>query len=190
MKTCRVHFKFSPVLLLAGVEGSRETDVELQSLKRFSGFLGTLWHFARKLSSLSLMVLLTSYVLLSSSLEATELTLSCPQGKISFKVELAQTHEERAKGLMNRESLEEDEGMLFLFPEPVVASMWMKNTPLSLDMIFLDGTGKVLAIAENTTPNSLEPIGSVENTSQVLELKGGVIEKNRISKDCRVIVEK
>jgi uncharacterized membrane protein (UPF0127 family) len=117
---------------------------------------------------------------------ATELKFSCPHGEISFKVELAQTPKECEKGLMNREKLEMDEGMLFRFPEAHPATMWMKNTPLSLDMIFINPKGEILAIKENTTPNSLELIGPIENTIQVLELIGGAVKKNGISEDCVV----
>lgn len=137
-----------------------------------------------KIISKKLRILFFSYVLLSSPTMATKLVISCPQGEISFKVELAQTPEERAKGLMNRETLGEDEGMLFLFPEPRASTMWMKNTPLSLDMLFIDKESKILAIAEKTTPFSLKQIGPIENTAQVLELLGGTVKKTGITKGC------
>lgn len=129
-------------------------------------------------------MLLLFYFLLSSPLKAADLVLSCPDGPIPFKVELAQTPQECAQGLMNREMLEEDEGMLFLFPEPHAATMWMKNTPLSLDMIFMNREGRILAMEEKTIPYSLTLIGPIKNTSQVLELRGGSVKKYNISKDC------
>lgn len=134
--------------------------------------------------------LFSLYFLLFSPLKATEVIFSCPHGQIPFKVELAKTPQERSKGLMNRETLEADEGMLFLFPEPSAAIMWMKDTPLSLDMIFINKEGKILAIEENTIPHSLEHIGPIENTAQVLEILGGVVQKNNISNKCTVVVKK
>lgn len=118
--------------------------------------------------------------------KAAELEISCPHGQILFQVELAQTPEELAKGLMHRETLEQDEGMLFHFPEPHPVAMWMKNTLLPLDMIFISPKGEILAIEENTTPRSLKVIGPIENTLQVLEIKGGTAKKHRISKACSV----
>src|SRR5687767_6764865 len=95
----------------------------------------------------------------STSIMAAELVISCPHGQMPFKVALAQTPEECARGLMNREHLEKDEGMLFLFPESQAAIMWMKDTPLSLDMLFINQEGQILAIEENTIPYSLKRIG-------------------------------
>lgn len=131
-----------------------------------------------------LRIALPSYIFLSSSLMAADLKFFCPHAQIIFKVELAQTPQEWGKGLMNRETLGENEGMLFLFPEPHPATMWMKNTPLSLDMIFMNQKGEILAIEENTTPYSLKQIGPIENTTHVLELLGGTVKKHHISKTC------
>lgn len=141
-----------------------------------------------KMFSIYFLGLFSLYFLLASPLKATEIILSCPQGQIPFKVELAQTPQERSKGLMNRETLEADEGMLFLFPEPSAAIMWMKDTSLSLDMIFINKEGKILAIEENTIPHSLEHIGPIENTAQVLELLAGTAKKHGISKACTLII--
>lgn len=131
-----------------------------------------------------LRILFYFYVFISSPLAAMEITFSCPQGQVVFKVEIAQTPQELAKGLMNREALAQDEGMLFLFPESQPATMWMKDTPLSLDMLFIDQKGKILAIEEKTTPYSLKHIGPIENTAKVLELLEGTVKKTGISKEC------
>lgn len=129
-------------------------------------------------------ILLMSYILLSSPTLAETLTLSCPHKKISLQVELAQTPEKHEKGLMFRTFLGENEGMLFLYSTPQSVAMWMKNTPLSLDMIFCNPQGQVLAIHEKTTPHSLKTIGPVEGTSQVLEVSAGTIQKHQITSDC------
>ncbi len=128
--------------------------------------------------------LLTSFPLLCPALFAHNLTLTCPHKIITFKVELAESPHEQAKGLMFRTDLRENEGMLFLFPKPKMASMWMKNTPLSLDMIFCNEEGKILAIHQSTTPHSLKIIGPVEGTTQVLEIRGGTVTQQGITRAC------
>lgn len=134
--------------------------------------------------------LLLHFLLFLPSLSmAADLQLSCPQGPILFKVEMAQTPADRAKGLMYRETLKENEGMLFHFPEASPISMWMKNTPLPLDMLFINAKGEILDIKENTTPYSLDPIGPIENTVYVLEVLGGTVKKRHISKSCTVVIE-
>jgi uncharacterized protein len=126
----------------------------------------------------------TLYILFSSPLLAHNLTLTCPHKSIPFQVEVAKTPHEQEKGLMFRTHLKEDEGMLFLFSEPKASTMWMKNTPLSLDMIFCNDKGKILAIHENTAPYSLKIIGPVEGTTQVLEILGGTVQKHGITQRC------
>ncbi len=126
----------------------------------------------------------------STPLFAHNLTLNCPHKSIPFKVELARTPQEQEKGLMFRMDLREDEGMLFLFSMPKSMSMWMKNTPLSLDMIFCNKEGKILAIHENTTPYSLKIIGPVEGTSQVLEVLGGTVQKHGASEACTLTLDR
>ena len=123
-------------------------------------------------------------VLLSSPLYAESLTLSCPHKEVSLKVELAQTSQEQEKGLMFRTFLGENEGMLFLYPSPRPVAMWMKNTPLSLDMIFCNPEGRILALHEKATPYSLKTIGPVEGTAQILEILSGTIQKHGITSDC------
>ncbi|EKE09901.1 MAG: hypothetical protein ACD_16C00100G0063 [uncultured bacterium] len=118
------------------------------------------------------------------ALQATPLTLTCSHGTIFLEVEVAQTSQERDKGLMFRADLADDGGMLFLFPAAQKVGMWMKDTPLSLDMIFANSKGEILAIHENTTPFSTKTIGPVANTAQVLEIKAGTIKKLGITRDC------
>ena len=91
---------------------------------------------------------------------------------------------------MFREHLPSDAGMLFLYPTPQPVAMWMKNTPLSLDMVFSDDAGKILAIHENTTPYSLKRIGPVEGTTQVLEIVGGSTQKHGITESCILTLDR
>lgn len=90
-----------------------------------------------------------------------------------FDVEVARTAEEQEKGLMFRTSLPANGGMLFPFAKPRIASFWMRNTLIPLDMIFIRADGSIDRIAENTIPESLEPVASGGEVAAVLELAGG-----------------
>lgn len=90
-----------------------------------------------------------------------------------FIVELAATPEEQAQGLMFRESLADDAGMIFPFSPPRPASFWMRNTLIPLDMIFIRSDGTIARIAANTVPLSEESVQSGEPVAAVLELRGG-----------------
>jgi uncharacterized membrane protein (UPF0127 family) len=95
-------------------------------------------------------------------------------GKVHrFTVEVAKTEEEQEQGLMYRQSLAPDRGMLFPFSPPRPASFWMKNTFIPLDMIFVRADGTIARIADNTVPQSLDPVQVGEPVVAVLELAGG-----------------
>lgn len=100
------------------------------------------------------------------------LVLKTDSGEHRFHVELADTNEERALGLMYRRSLPEDGGMLFLYDRPRPATMWMKNTLIPLDMVFIRADG---TIARITTARPLDetPVPSGEPIAAVLEIAGG-----------------
>lgn len=100
-------------------------------------------------------------------------TISMAGKEHRFRVEVARTPAEQATGLMNRTSLPADGGMLFPFPKPKFASFWMKNTFIPLDIIFIRADGSIDRIAENTIPESLEPVVSGGEVAAVLELAGG-----------------
>jgi len=93
-----------------------------------------------------------------------------------FVVELAKTPEQRQKGLMGRSSLKAQSGMLFLYESPRYVSFWMKNTVISLDVIFLSATGQILKIYHNAKPDSLEIMSAGENVSAVLEINGNLAQ--------------
>ena len=109
----------------------------------------------------------------AAGLEQTTLAIESSGRKHLFTVELAQTPEQQAQGLMNRRSLAPDRGMLFPREPAGDASFWMKNTLIPLDIIFIRPDGTIARIAENTVPMSLEPIPSLEPVSAVLEIAGG-----------------
>lgn len=90
-----------------------------------------------------------------------------------FRVELADTVAAQARGLMYRTELGDFEGMIFPSAAPEPRSFWMKNTPLSLDIIFIGPDGRITNIAADTVPYSLDPVPSIGLASAVLELRAG-----------------
>jgi uncharacterized membrane protein (UPF0127 family) len=107
-------------------------------------------------------------------------------GVHSFAVELAVNDADRAKGLMFRRELPEGRGMLFDFERDEDVAMWMKNTYISLDMIFVQADGRIRRIAENTEPFSLATIPSGGPVRGVLEVIAGTAKKFGIKPGDRV----
>ena len=108
------------------------------------------------------------------------LTIATDGDATMFTVEIADTDATRERGLMFRQRLPEDLGMLFDFGEPRPVSMWMKNTYIPLDMLFIRSDGTIAYIAENTVPKSLDTIGITEPVKAVLELAGGTAKRKDI----------
>ena len=98
-------------------------------------------------------------------------------GEHLFRAEVADTAAERARGLMYREHLDRDAGMLFIFEPPRRVGFWMKNTYISLDMIFADASGTIVAIAERTEPETTASHGPDMAVAYVLEINGGLGER-------------
>ena len=109
------------------------------------------------------------------------LTIATDGAATMFTVEIADTDLSRERGLMFRQRLPEGHGMLFDFGEPRPVAMWMKNTYIPLDMLFIRADGTIAYIAENTVPKSLDTIGVSEPVLAVLELPAGTAK----SKDIR-----
>jgi uncharacterized membrane protein (UPF0127 family) len=103
-----------------------------------------------------------------------------------FAVELAVTEEQRERGLMFRRELPEGHGMLFKFEPDQVVAMWMHNTYIPLDMIFIRADGRILRIAENMTPQSDRIISSGGPARGVLEVIGGTARKLGLAPGDRV----
>ena len=103
--------------------------------------------------------------------------LKTASGDHNFSVEVATTNQERSLGLMFRRALPENSGMLFLYDQAQPASMWMKNTIIPLDMIFIAEGGKVHRIVPFTEPFSTEAIFSEGDVVAVLELNAGQAER-------------
>ena len=107
--------------------------------------------------------------------------------RVPFKVEIARTPQALKKGLMFRHSIEEDEGMLFVFPSPRRAQFWMQNTYVSLDLIFIDEYGIVVEIMQRATPLSEKKLVSAINTVKaVLEVPAGTAKNIHLDVGDRV----
>ena len=107
-----------------------------------------------------------------SGLDIVPVTISTDKGEHRFAAEVAATQEEQARGLMFRTQLGPDEAMIFP-RQGDVASFWMKNPPLPLDIIFIGQDRKIINIAAQTTPYSLDSVSALGPTSAVLEIPGG-----------------
>ena len=103
----------------------------------------------------------------------TTLEIKSGTQKHAFDIWLAETPEEQEQGLMFVRDLPENRGMLFLSATPRVFNMWMKNTYIPLDMVFISKDGRIAKIAERTVPHSLDTISSDVPVAAILEIKGG-----------------
>jgi uncharacterized membrane protein (UPF0127 family) len=105
-----------------------------------------------------------------------------PSGAV-YRLELALTPEDQAQGLMFRESLPPNTGMLFVFPTSEPHHFWMKNTMIPLDMIWLDGNGRVIFVSADTPPCKADPCGNYGPDGpavDVLEIAGGLAAKEGV----------
>ena len=106
--------------------------------------------------------------------EMRPLTIKRTDGSVlPLQVEIADSPAERAQGLMGRRDLADRHGMLFIFPEEDRLRFWMKNTPLFLDIIFINSDGKILSIHPKARPYDETAIPSLQPAQYVLEIKGG-----------------
>jgi uncharacterized protein len=109
-----------------------------------------------------------------AGLDQVELCITSAGKSRTFTVEVAATSQEQAKGLMFRDKLADDRGMIFPFDQPRMASFWMKNTVIPLDIIFIRADGTIENIAENTIPYSTDQVTATGPVTAVLELRGGL----------------
>lgn len=106
-----------------------------------------------------------------------------PSGR-TYSLEVVRTPEEQAQGLMFRESLPERTGMLFPFTGKGVHHFWMKNTMIPLDMVWMDGEGKVIFVSADTPPCKADPCptyGPDSPAASVLEIAGGMAKKEDVT---------
>ena len=115
------------------------------------------------------------------------LTIVTASGPHRFAVELATTAAQMMQGLMFRQSLAPDAGMLFDYQAPSMASMWMKNTLIPLDMLFVDAAGHIVNIHGRAVPGSLDAIAAAAPVRAVIELNGGTAARIGMRPGDRVI---
>ena len=131
---------------------------------------------------------LTYSIVLGATLQP--LTILTQQGLCHFDCEVPHTDSDRAKGLMFRKTLDDNRAMLFVFPKDRRTTMWMKNTYICLDMLFIDREGSVIFIAEKTTPLSKATIAPPPHLAHkaraVLEINGGTSKKRGIQVSDRI----
>ncbi len=122
--------------------------------------------------------------------EKSELTIETQAGKsLDFRIEIAESPQQKSRGLMFRQDMAADEGMLFPYRRDRVVTMWMANTYLPLDMLFIEADGRIARIEENTIPLSREVVSSRQKVRAVLELNAGTARKLGISVGDRVLHE-
>ncbi len=144
-----------------------------------------------KMSGITRFFLLTLFAVSASVVAVTmahaqatfptgELSIKTEENLYDFDIELALDDNHRAYGLMYRDSLPEMSGMLFVYERKRDLAMWMKNTFISLDILFIDDDGSIINIAKSTQPRSLSQIPSRRPAKAVLELNGGLTDKLNI----------
>ncbi len=122
----------------------------------------------------------------SPAMERDELVIETATDAHRFTIELARTAEQRALGLMFRDQLPSDTGMLFIYDRERPVGMWMKNTLIPLDMLFIGSDGRIFQIVERTVPHSTEVIEAERPARAVLELNGGTAHRLGIEPGDRV----
>lgn len=140
------------------------------------------------MKTLPLFILLAA-LFLAAGAPAHELTIRTKTGDRHYRVEIADTQQQQERGLMHRRALAKDGGMLFVQQRERVMRMWMKDTPIPLDMLFIDRHGKIVYIAHNAAPNSADIITTPTLVRAVLELAGGSAKARHIEVGDPVIDE-
>ena len=144
--------------------------------------------FASRMQKIIVINLFTAFFILFSQnshsqekFPTGELTVKTQDTSYDFDIELALDDSHRQYGLMFRTNLPEMNGMLFIYEEKKRISMWMKNTFIPLDILFIDDDGKIIRIAKSQQPRSLSLIRSGGEAKAVLELNGGLTDKLNIA---------
>ena len=123
----------------------------------------------------------------SDSQNDSTLIIATRDAQHRFTIEIARTPDEMERGLMFRDRLPPDHGMLFLYEDDRRVSFWMKNTLIPLDLIFADSTGRIVQIAERAVPLSTALISSDRAVRAVLEVNGGTADRLHIGIGDRLI---
>ena len=148
-------------------------------------------YFSRQIMLMFFVILSVSWSTLANAqkfvnFKRSEISIETKSGPHRFAVELADTPEKLSFGLMFRRALPQDAGMLFVYARPQQVSMWMKNTLIPLDMLFIDTSGHIVNIHQRAVPGSLEAISSKVPVRGVLELNGGTVSRLGITRGDKV----
>ncbi len=130
----------------------------------------------RILAAIVMLVALTPFAAATADTDG-KLHIVTQNGRFTFSVEIADTPDKRSQGLMFRKSMAEDAGMLFTFERDQVASFWMKNTEIPLDMLFIARDGRIADMHRNAQPHSLRSIRSKMPVFAVLEINAGLTSR-------------
>jgi uncharacterized membrane protein (UPF0127 family) len=158
----------------------------------------TNWFRRKHIIVCYIMIMIAAGVLVASSSgraqDAIEfgrasLIIETSKGSHWFDVEVAESDAQRARGLMFRNEMAPDAGMIFLYRRDRILAMWMANTYLPLDMLFIAADGQIVHIAENTIPLSRATISSRRRARAVLELNAGTASRLDISVGDRVVFD-
>ena len=144
-------------------------------------------NYLRRLPLLLLVVSSGAAVAQLAQFPTAELTIETKGGPHKFTVEVATTPAQLQQGLMFRHTLAPDAGMLFDFEVPTPATMWMKNTLIPLDMLFVDQQGRIINIEQRTVPGSLDTIAAAAPARAVIELNGGTASRLGIRPGDKVV---
>ena len=142
-------------------------------------------------------LLFSLFLLLAGCAASAQAPVVYPKGELfietaagqryRFDIEVAESAEQHARGLMFRESMPIDAGMLFVYPDERPVAMWMRNTLIPLDMVFIAGDGRIVRVHERATPLSTATIPSGHPVRAVLELNGGTAARFGIRAGDRVV---
>ena len=138
---------------------------------------------------LSALLIVTAAVVAQAQFKSGSLTVVTRFGEINYRIEVADTPSLKSLGLMYRSSLPEHQGMLLLNDPPARMSIWMKNTFIPLDIIYIDANGYIVKIVENARPESTTPMSSDGKVEAVLELNAGQVRERDIAVGDRVIYQ-
>lgn len=151
--------------------------------------LGKIFVMNKKLIVAAL-ILLGSLVIIFSSFQAQAyVSIQTQNGEVVFTVEVMRTSSEQAQGLMYRDGIADNIGMLFVYSDSAERIFWMKNTYFPLDMLFLDTQGKVIHLIHEAQPCSIDNcsnFSSVYPAQYVLEIRGGLVREKQIQLGDRV----
>jgi len=140
----------------------------------------------RIFAALALIFMATSGAAQVALCDESRLSIRGDWGQAAYSVEIADTPQTRQQGLMFRESMARNAGMLFIFERPQTVGFWMKNTLIPLDLLFIDQTGVVKRVHSNAIPGDLTTIPGGDGIFAVLEINGGLAQSYGINEGSEI----